>query len=314
MICSVIVTSYNQAATIAQTLDSILLQKCNFTFEIIIGDDYSTDGTRDICRSYQKNYPEIVHLLFHKKNVGVAANFVLSVGKANGKYIAICAADDYWHNHLKLQLQVDFLEKNEDYGFVYTDYDKLNVNTGKTIKKWFKTSEIITYQGENLLRLFFAGKVPALTLTVMFRKELFDKYIPVSDYLKLKFPIEDWPTWLILSKYTKICYLQESTATYRYGHESLSNPKSYNKIEEKYRREKIMYKYLCDMFPDDLLFDENNYDTYVLSILLNYAFKKSDYVKAKEFGRKTGSRSIKAVCSQNRILFLIYVLLKKVRS
>jgi len=314
MICSIIVTAYNQVSTIAQTIESILSQNCNFSFEIIIGDDCSTDGTRAVCLEYYTKYPKIIHLLFHEINRGVAANFVLCVKKALGKYISICAADDFWHNKSKLQLEVDFLEKKKDYGFIYTDYDKLNVNTGKITKYWLKTSGFFPYQGKGLIKLFFAGKVQALTLTVMFRKELFEKYVPVNDYIKLEFPIEDWPTWLILSKYTKIGYLPDSTGTYRYGHESLSNLKEYSKIEEKYRREKIMYKYLCDMFPQDLQFEEIQYDMYVFSILLNMAFKQNDYDKAKMYGKKLDNGSIKVLCSKNKIFFYLFVLLKRFRN
>ena len=311
---SIIVTAFNQVETITKTLNSILLQKCNFPFEIIIGDDCSTDGTRDICIAFKKKYPEIISLLFQKINVGIATNFVSSVEEAKGKYIAVCAADDFWHNESKLQLEVDFLDYNEDYGFVYTDFDKLNIKTGKTTKSWIKTSKIFPYQGEGLINQFFTGKVPALTLTVLFRKEIYDKYIPASDYIKYKFPIEDWPTWLIMSKYTKFGYLSDSTATYRFGHESLSNPKTYYKIEEKYAREKIMYKYLCDMFPEDLQYDVKEYDIYVLYILLNKAFKQKDFNKAKEFGQKIDIKSIKVICSKNRILFWIYVFLKRIRN
>jgi len=313
-IVSVIVTAYNQASTITQTLDSILSQKCTFPFEIIIGDDCSTDGTREICLAYKEKYPEIIHLFFHEINGGIAINFVLSIKKAKGKYIAVCAADDFWHNQSKLQLEVDFLENNSDYGLVYSDYDKLNINTEQVTRNWFKTSQITTYQGEGLVKLFFAGNVPALTLTVLFRKDLYDKYVPFEDYIKFEFPIEDWPTWLILSKYTKIGFLPESTATYRFGHESLSNPENYCKIEEKYAKEKIMYKYLCDRFPEDLLYDGNNYDCYINSILLNLAFKQKDFIKAKEFGKKIGNKSVKVLCSQNRILFWMFVLFKRIKN
>jgi glycosyltransferase involved in cell wall biosynthesis len=314
MTCSVIVTAFNQSNTIAQTLDSILLQNCNFPFEIIIGDDHSTDGTQEICLEYQKRFPNIIRTIFHETNVGVAANFVLCIRKSKGKYIAVCAADDFWHDELKLQIEVDFLENNREYGLVYTDYNRLNVNTNKTIKNWFKFSGIPTLQGENLIKSFFAGKVPALTLTVMFRKDLYDKYVPADDYIKYNFPIEDWPTWLILSKYSNIGYLPESTATYRYGHESLSNQKSYKEIEQKYTNDKIMYKYLCKLFPDDLPFDEKGYDSYVYSVLLSFAFKQKDYSKAKEFGKKIHGKTLKVFCSQNRILFWGFILAKRIKN
>jgi glycosyltransferase involved in cell wall biosynthesis len=310
---SVIVTSFNQEKTIAQTLDSIICQKCNFFFEIIIGDDYSTDGTRNLILDYEQRFPDIIKPLFQISNTGVAANFVSCVRKAKGKFVAICAADDFWHNPAKLQLQVNFFKTNPDYGLLYTDYDKLNIHKCKIVKSYLKTSNKTIYEGEGLVNFFFSGKVPVLTLTVMFRKDLFDKYIPADDYIKLKFPLEDWPTWMILSKYTKIAYLPVSTATYRYGHESISNPLQYDKIENRFAREKVMYKYLCDMFPEDLLYNENEYIIYSNSILLNLAFKRFDYQSARNYALRLtelGSNEIKINMARNWIPFRVYALLK----
>lgn len=268
---SVIVTAYNQADTIEQTIMHILKQKCHFPFEIIIGDDCSNDGTKDICIEYEKKYPGIIKNIIHETNKGVGVNFVLCVKKAMGEYIAICAADDFWHNPLKLQLQSDFLDSHPDYGLVYTEHDRLNSRTNILTNNWIKSSGTTVYQGNGLFKAFAQGRVPALAHTVVFRKSLFDKFVPADDYIKLQFPIEDWPTWLILSKYTKIGYLPISTATYRYGSESLSNPLSYNKIVAKYAKEEIMYKYLCDLFPEDLHLYENEWDIKVNRILLNLA-------------------------------------------
>ena len=317
MKCSVIVTAYNQGTTIGQTLDSILAQKCDFPFEIIIGDDCSTDGTKDICEKYRSKYPDIVHPLYHKQNGGVAINFVYSIAQAKGKYIAICAADDFWHNADKLQLEVDFLEKNSDYGMVYTDYDKLNAVNGKIIKNWLLTSKATTYEGGGLITQFFLGRVPALTLTVVFRHDLYEKYIPADDYIKYKFPIEDWQTWLILSKYSHVGYLPISTATYRYGQVSLSNPNNYEKIEEKYAREKFMYKYLCDLFPEDLLYDEKGYDNYVIHLLLSMAYKKKDFKSAKKYAKQLSAKGINAIktrCATNAILFYLFYYVRLMKN
>ena len=126
---SIIILAYNQVNTIRETLDSIILQKCNFQIEIIIGDDCSLDGTREICLEYKKRHTNIINinLLFHNTNKGVATNFVICVNQAMGKYIALCGGDDYWHNPDKLRLQIDFLENNDEYGIVHTDYDQLDV-------------------------------------------------------------------------------------------------------------------------------------------------------------------------------------------
>lgn len=312
--CSIVVTSHNQADTIIQTLNSILTQTCTFDYEIIIGDDFSHDGTRTICIDYKNKYPEKIKLIFQDKNVGVVNNFINCVQKAESEYIAICAADDFWHNPNKLQLQVDFLEKNPDYGLIYTDYDRYNTNTKKLTHNWLKKTKKTIYEGANLTKFFFEGKVPALTVTVMFRKYLFDKYIPVEDFIKYEFPIEDWPIWLILSNYTKIAFLPDSTSTYRYGHTSLSNPQEYEVIEKKFEKEKEMYKYLCNMFDDIYIFDEQMYDNYIKTILLNLSYKKIDFKSAKKYSEyliAKGEKDLKNICAQNMVTFYSFSFLKK---
>lgn len=314
---SVVVVSYNHEKYIEKCISSILEQICNFQFEIIVGDDFSKDGTVNICSEFEVKYPKIVKPLFHQENIGIAANFAICVKKAKGKYIAICAADDYWHNPYKLQLQVDYLENHLDYGMIYTDYNKLHSITHKIYKNYLQDSKIKIYEGSGLLITFFKGLVPALALTVLFRKDLFDKYIPADDYIKFRFPIEDWPTWLILSKYTKVGYLPISTGTYRYGHESISNPSQYEMVERRFAKEQVMYKYLCDMFPEDLDYSECGYLNYVNSILLNLAYKKVDYSSAKKYAqklRKLEPKEIKIALAQNRITFYLFAILKIIRQ
>jgi hypothetical protein len=207
------------------------------------------------------------------------------------------------------------MEANPDCGFLYTDYDKLHVGTGKITASHLANSHTTIYEGENLIKTVFGGSFPALTLTVMFRKELFDKYIPINDYINLRFTLEDWPTWVIFSKYTSVAYLPVSTGTYRYGHESISNPRSYEKTTDRFAREKRMFKYLCDMFPDDLAYDEIGYNIYVNSVLLGLAYKRSDAKKAKEFAAKMlelGDTSWRTRLSANWLGFWVWWSLKRV--
>ena len=89
----------------------------------------------------------------------------------------------------------------------------------------------------------------------------------------------------------------------------MSRPNDFEKIEKKYAKEKVMYKYLCDKFPEDLHFDETEYDVYVNGILLSMAYKKTDYKNARKFGGlmiEQGSRNMKVRFSQNRLLFYLY--------
>ena len=105
-IVSVIFLTYNQEQWIAQTIESVMAQQTTYPFEVIIGDDCSTDGTRAICDSYVSKFDNI-HLMSYPKNQGLIGNWVACVKAASGKYIMNCAGDDYWHNPNKIQLQVD---------------------------------------------------------------------------------------------------------------------------------------------------------------------------------------------------------------
>ena len=117
-VVSVCITTFNKQDYIEQALDSILSQKTNFEIEVLIYDDASTDKTIQIIKKHQENYQNI-HLFANSKNE--YGNGILGINerhlfpKAKGKYIAMCDGDDYWSNETKLQLQVDFLEQNNQY-------------------------------------------------------------------------------------------------------------------------------------------------------------------------------------------------------
>ncbi|MDO9153917.1 MAG: glycosyltransferase [Paludibacter sp.] len=305
---SVVIITYNQENTIAQTIESILSQHCDFPFEIIIGDDFGADKTRLICKEYQQKYPEKIKLVLLESNVGVVHNWLNCIKMASGKYITTCAGDDFWHNPEKLQLQVDYMEKVPECGVLHTDYDELDTKTNKTIPSCRRLRKEVILEGFKQKEIF-NGKLKIVAPTACIRKELFDKYIPIADYIRLKFTIEDWPTWVILSKYSTINYLPVSTATYRKGHESLSNLKSYDKIILRFEKEKIMYKYLCDLFSGELKYNENDYDIFVHGVLLSLAYKKCDFTSANKYGKillDLGSKSTKIKSAKLKLSFYIY--------
>ena len=116
--------TYNHEPYIAQALNGFLMQKTSFPFEVLIHDDASTDRTADILREYEKKFPNLIKPIYQKENqyskgfTSVSATW--NFPRAQGKYIALCEGDDYWIDENKLQMQVDFLEKNPEYGLTYT--------------------------------------------------------------------------------------------------------------------------------------------------------------------------------------------------
>jgi len=118
--------TYNQQQYISQALDGFLMQETNFPFEIIIHDDASTDETTEIIKQYEKKFPDIVKPIFEKENQYSKKDNTLDLlilPYLKGKYTAYCEGDDFWTNKNKLQMQIDFLENNPDYGFCCTDVD-----------------------------------------------------------------------------------------------------------------------------------------------------------------------------------------------
>lgn len=111
---SVCIVTYNHEEFIADCLESLLSQKTNFKFEIIIGEDCSTDNTRAIIQNYANQYPELIIPLFYEKNVGAVENIKQVYKKAKGKYIAHLDGDDLALPN-KLQKQFDILERNPSY-------------------------------------------------------------------------------------------------------------------------------------------------------------------------------------------------------
>ena len=163
-------TTYNHAPYIGQAIEGALQQKTNFPIEIVIGEDCSTDGTREIVFDYQAKYPDIIRVITSDKNVGSKENSRRVREASRGKYIALCEGDDYWTDPYKLQKQVTFLENNQDYAVVHSDADVLSQDSGKLYKstnKWLSGAIPSGYIYEDLLVRNSIG-----TLTVLIRNSI----------------------------------------------------------------------------------------------------------------------------------------------
>lgn len=113
-------STYNQEDYVAEALESILMQKTDFRFIILAADDCSTDRTQEIILDYQKKYPEMIETFFTPVNKGGCQKLVdcIHLGLLRGDYIAPLEGDDYWLNENRLQILVDFLDKNPQYSRV----------------------------------------------------------------------------------------------------------------------------------------------------------------------------------------------------
>lgn len=119
---SISIITYNHKDFIADAIESVLMQEVDFEYEIIIGDDFSNDGTQEIIKGYQKQYPDKIQLILHPRDydcIPGRINNITNIYACRGKYIAMLDGDDSWVSTDKLKKQVDFLEQNEDFALSF---------------------------------------------------------------------------------------------------------------------------------------------------------------------------------------------------
>lgn len=133
-VVSVKMITYNHRPYVANAIEGVLRQQSSYPFELVIGEDCSTDGTRDIVLHYQKEYPTHVRVITSDSNVGMVRNGFRTEWACRGKYIAWCEGDDYWHHPLKLQKQVDYLESHPEVGLVHSGADTYYVTTKRRVR------------------------------------------------------------------------------------------------------------------------------------------------------------------------------------
>ena len=178
VLVSVLVQTYNHEKFITNCLNSILAQKTNFNFEIILGEDCSKDNTRDICIKYAKKHPDKIRLFLHQQENKIIIKDIITGNfnafynffNARGKYIAFCEGDDLWKDENKIQKQVDFLQTNSEYILSYHSYLNHFEKSSSNETKYFQPKANISQTDLLLL------KEHPLLLTICFRNKL--KQIP----------------------------------------------------------------------------------------------------------------------------------------
>lgn len=234
--------AYNHEPYIRQCLEGFVMQKTNFRFEAIIHDDASTDGTAKIIKEYAEKYPDIIKPIFEEKNQYSKHDGSLTRimnEHTHGKYIALCEGDDYWTDPLKLQKQVEILEHNHKIGLCYT---KASIYVQKD--NVFKNCHSKPYKGYKSILI----SNPIMTLTTLFRKDLYFMYLhEIKPYSK-NWLMGDYPLWLYLAAKSEIYFLPEKTAVYRYLENSASHSSDLSK-QEKFNQNIIDIKhYFRDLF------------------------------------------------------------------
>lgn len=138
---SVLIFAYNHENYIKETINSVVCQKCSFSFEILVSDDFSTDNTLNIIKKLKSKYPELIKIISNKHNLGLNKSFVNAVKNAKGEYIAILGGDDLWIVENKLEMQVQLLLSHKEISYVHTEFKMYNESHKKIInhcnKNWY---------------------------------------------------------------------------------------------------------------------------------------------------------------------------------
>lgn len=201
---SVCIPTYNQERYIRQCLEGVMMQQTSFSFDVIIGEDCSTDNTRSIVKEFEMRYPGVIKPIYHEKNVGPQRNaYEYCWPKLTGKYIAVCEGDDCWTDPYKLQKQVDFLEQNSDYVLCFHEVRTVDENNNVS-RQEEACGDVIEYDWKSIFYKHIA------TLSVVFRN-----CVPTTHKDFLHTTYGDIFLFTVLSRYGKLAELGFIGGNYR---------------------------------------------------------------------------------------------------
>lgn len=204
--------TYNQKDYIKEALDSILSQKINKRFDVLIHDDCSDDGTYEILLDYQKQYPDIIRIVRQDSRKFLIDGFNMMIFKyvvphIDSKYVAYCDGDDYWCDNLKLQKQYDFMKANIDYSMCFHSAYQLRANSDMS-SKWFIGDE------KDIDMSDLVNDKPGISIatsSIFLRSEVFKDF---RNWRKA-YPVEDVPMYMTAALHGKIHRLKDVMCVYR---------------------------------------------------------------------------------------------------
>jgi glycosyltransferase involved in cell wall biosynthesis len=289
--------TYNHAPYIVQAIEGVLKQRTDFLFELVIGEDCSIDGTREIVFEYQRRHPNTIRVITSDKNVGGRENNYRNIKACRGKYIAFCEGDDYWHSPDKLQKQVDYLESHPECGLVYSGYDVYFTESGKKIDDFIKYRNWKMPEPLDVAHIVEGGGawgVGILTCTVMLRRSLYEQIVESDPYLHQSghFLMGDTQLWAEMASLSDLHYIPESLATHNITPESATRSKDIKKELRFFISRAELGLYLCNKYnlPSRI---RNKCETDWCSLSLRLAYRGKRAELADEVRRKKNAFTIK---------------------
>lgn len=241
VVVSVVMTTYNHEAYLAEAIESVLRQRTTFRYEIVIGEDCSTDRTLTVAQRYADEHPDTVRIIRSAKNVGWRANYRRTIAAAKGRYIALLDGDDMFIDDDKLQRQVELLEADTTLGMCYTRSIRRDEHGNETI---YPEGACHTSFDEMLRRN------PAENCTVVARRDLVEQYYSeIRPDLHDEWLTDDLPMWLWFAATSRYAAIDKPMAMHRVLTYSVSHSPDY--------RRKIAF---CDSLSEISLWYDERYN------------------------------------------------------
>jgi len=255
---SVWMVTYNHQDYIAQAVESVIMQKTDFTVHLFIGEDFSSDNTRFICQSLKQKYPDQISLFLNEKNLGAnknARNIYKACFNSGAKYIAMLEGDDYWKDPLKLQKQVDYMESNPEFSLIFHNAIVVNEKVEKHTKQnMHENLDKDVFYTQDLLKQWF---IP--TASILFRNY---KDFVLPDWFA-NCSSGDIALLLLLSLNGPFKYYNEPMSVYRLQQAGISNKHTgYDKVFS------MIYLYKCFNF-----FTNNKFEAEIQNAMI-YEIRK----------------------------------------
>jgi len=305
MLLSVHLITYNNEQYIEDTLQSILKQIVDFDYEIVVGDDCSTDRTLEIINTYATKHPNLFKIKKNETQLGILRNFKTTLDRCKGTYVFDIAGDDKLKAIDALQKMVNILHNDASLGFVDTGFDSFNVESKTTMV--FKNQCILNSSKENYIEAVLLGEI--IPIGHCYRKEYLYKYVDFETYIKMNIAIEDYPILVDMIMNTNFERINESLHTYTVHLNSYSHQQN---IEEQIFQSNQMndlFNFFSEKysFPEKLKnkFSNCHYKTllYYARVSLNGEMAKTVYRKIKYKSLKDRIRFLGSQYSFFRILF-----------
>ncbi|MCK5137866.1 MAG: glycosyltransferase [Bacteroidales bacterium] len=264
-VVSVCIFAYNFERFIAKAIESVLMQRTDFNYEIIIGEDMSQDNTRGICIRYLDLFPERIKLLLRDHNLGMKKNVFDTLKEAKGTYVALLDADDYWIDSQKLQKQVDFMKSYQDFSLCCHN-------------------SIVIYEDHNIPPSYFNPRDQKDIISI---EEIIMNWSMATGSMLFRNSLMTYPDWiykshnfdlaiqLILADKGKVKYLNEPMSVYRKSLQS-------NSFNPDYPFD-FVYNKQIELFNYYNKFTNYKYNSTINSRIQSISINRTRYIRIKKY-------------------------------